>query len=150
MVINPPKIPPPLGTSTSARAYRTAALTLTGTWAKVALDTVAYDPGANVSLVNNRYVCPATGYYQVQGQLLGTQSVAGEVLAAIYKNGVRVSTSAPGGATAAGLDGGANVADLVQCNASDYLELWSLIGAGNLALNVTTPSLNYLSSVQVG
>ena len=36
-------------------------------WYKIALDTESYDIGSNFDTVNNRFVVPTTGYYQVNG-----------------------------------------------------------------------------------
>lgn len=135
-------LPGAVGPATAARAYRNAALTPGAGWNKVPLDTISNDPGNNISIANGRYVCPATGTYQVNGEICFTGS-AGAYVAGIYKNGVEVSqgTNPPGTISV--------VADQVQCNAGDYLELWAF-GSAGIALQVGAPYLNYLSVAQVG
>jgi hypothetical protein len=138
-----------VGTTTPARMYRNAAWTLgNAAWTKVPLDTLSYDPGGNVSLINSRYVCPATGSYQVNGAALGQAiPTSGFITVAIYKNG---SVAANGSAVSAPTETGAIVADVVQCNAGDYLELWAY-QSGTAGWPTYPGSAGvYFSVVQVG
>jgi hypothetical protein len=136
------------GPVTPARAYRNAAFTVVNAWAKIVLDSVANDPGSNVSLASSRYVCPATGFYQVDGSVIGSGIASGQYAqCALYKNGALATYGN------AGLGGGAtcstNVSDLIQCNAGDYLELWCAASAGTLT-GIAGAVATFLSVVQVG
>lgn len=136
--------------TTAARLYRnTSTATLTpGTAAKVILDAAAYDPGNHLQVANSRYICPVTGYYQVNGQVIAPSASGVEVLAEIYVNGGRAST---GGATpAASTDAGSVVSDVIKCNAGDFIELWAFQGAGAAMTPYPgSPVNNFLSVVQV-
>jgi hypothetical protein len=145
-------LPGAVGPVTPARAYRNAALTvLATTWTKVLVDTISYDPGANMSVANGRYVCPATGWYQVEGQVMwGATSATVNCYTAIYKNGVAVSNGTVLNVTGDNVNPrGQTVSDLVQCNAGDYLELYCYSSV-NYSLGVGSTAGNYLSVVQVG
>lgn len=112
-----------LNATYTARAYRSAALTVTGsTWQKIPLDVKSFDPGNNFSTANGRYVCPVSGYYQVEAAAssIGTNGVIQPV---IQKNGVTVSGSAST-SVGSGTYPGAVQTDVIQCVAGDYLELW--------------------------
>ncbi len=96
-----------------------------GTTAKVPLDTTSFDPGSNISLANSRYVCPVAGYYQVEANVLAnTTSGQGYGYLQIYKNGAAVSTDWISQTPTATGGVGTTTADIIQCNAGDYLELW--------------------------
>jgi hypothetical protein len=139
-------LPGTVGPVTAARAYRNAAFTTAGAGtAKVPLDTIGYDPGSNINTASNRYVCPATGTYHVDGQF-SSAVTSGVAQAMIYKNGVLITPGISASATTNGL--AASVTDLIQCNAGDYLELWTYTSAA-IALYVGSQG-NYLSVVQVG
>jgi hypothetical protein len=138
------------GPNTAARAHRNATgyTTTAGTWTKVPLDVL--DIGAATLMdATGRYTCPATGTYQVSGQIRFSSVSANQVVgAAIYKNGTtKMSEGGTATAGAAG-DEGATVTDLVQCNAGDYLELFAYgSGAQSLVLGAAD---NYLSCVLAG
>jgi hypothetical protein len=137
---------PLLGTAgpiTAARAYRNVALTPPTGSSKIAVDTISFDPGGNMSIVNGRFACPATGYYQVDGNIKFASVPAAPVLAMLYKNGTQVSEGVYGAIQDIA------VADLVSCNAGDYLELWLYCSGTPPALSIT-PNGNFLSVVQVG
>lgn len=65
-------------TNTIARAYATAGTTLGPGWTKVALGGIDFDPGSNFSTANSQYTCPVAGYYEVQGEVTTTSTVAGQ------------------------------------------------------------------------
>jgi hypothetical protein len=140
----------PLQPASQAKAYRSAAFTQStvNAWAKVPIDTVGFDAGGNVQIANNRYVCPTGGYYQVDAALAGYNSggvASGYV--GIYKNGTQWS-ALPIAAPVSGGTAYGEVSDQIQCNAGDYIELWSYC---NLALTVVaSPSQNYLSVSLIG
>jgi hypothetical protein len=140
-----------VGATTTARMYRNAAFVGTaGGWQLLPLDAIAYDPGGNCNTSTNRYVCPATGYYEVAGEVNMPSGASGQYIAAgIFKNGALITG---GGAIQSSLAGGAafaaGVTDVVQCNAGDYLQL---AYAANAPLTANVGSVNtYMSVVQVG
>jgi len=136
------------GPVTAARAFRTAALTAAAGWTKIPLDTISHDAGNNVSTANGRYTCPATGTYQVNADVFLNSTTGQSVGAGIYKNGTAVSK---GMTSQTGNTGnqGATVADTIQCNAGDYLELWVYSSAANIPL-YNEGTLNFMSVVLVG
>lgn len=141
---------------TAARLYRATPFAVaSGTWQKLLLDTVSYDIGAHLDPMNGRYVCPLDGYYHVDGEWLGgvgaNTGQQSELLAAVYKNGVRYTTGAPCiQAATTGVDAGSAVSDIIPCKAGDYLELWAfqLTGAA-LNLYASGGLFNYMSVVKV-
>jgi len=135
-------LPGAVGATTPARAYRNAAQTFSGN-AKISLDTISYDPGGNVSTVNGRYTCPATGYYQVDASVC--INGAANFRVAVYKNGTEVITGSLGSST----QFVSIASDLISCNAGDYLELWGDWTSGASGLQ-TGAEWTYLSVVQVG
>jgi hypothetical protein len=144
-------LPGAVGPTTAARAYRNAAFTMPAAAnAKVSLDTISQDPGNNMApIANGRYVCPATGYYQVVGNAAAVSTATGQqVVSFIAKNGVQVNQGNLTSSSASGQGMQSIVADLIYCNAGDYLELWVY---SSTALAGSTGSNNtYLSVVQVG
>ena len=138
---------------TPARGWRNGALPIpAATWIKVPLDTVTFDDGGNINLTSGVYVCPAIGYYQVNGSVQvpasGTSAYFG---VAIAKNGARVAQSVPGYvALSAGQGESAVISDIVQATAiGDTIELW-VYSAAAVNLLVGTALANYLSAVQIG
>lgn len=137
---------------TAARAYRSAALTsVAASYNKIPLDTTSFDPGGHINTTSGRYVVPATGYYQVNGEVAWgptTASVDVLVHADIYVNGaLAVVGSVVPRADNAGFMR-PNVSDVIHLNAGDYVELYSYTsGAFPLLLNGSL--YNYLSVVQV-
>jgi len=138
---------------TPARGWRNGALPIpAATWIKVPLDTVTFDAGGNINLTSGVYVCPAIGYYQVNGSVQvpasGTSAYFG---VAIAKNGARVAQSVPGYvALSAGQGESAVISDIVQATAiGDTIELW-VYSAAAVNLLVGTALVNYLSAVQIG
>jgi hypothetical protein len=145
-------VPGAVGPVTPAKAQRNAALTtVAATWTKMPLDTVSYDPGGNVSLASSRYVCPATGYYLVTGEVTLNPGVAYSdqtLVAAIYKNGGQIAAGQRMSRTDTTNSLDSVVSDIISCNAGDYLELWYYTNGGGWA--VSQGSFTYLSVVQVG
>jgi len=138
---------------TPARGWRNGALPIpAATWIKVPLDTVTFDAGGNINLTSGVYVCPAIGYYQVNGSVQvpasGTSAYFG---VAIAKNGARVAQSVPGYvALSAGQGESAVISDIVQATAiGDTIELW-VYSAAAVNLVAGTALANYLSAVQIG
>ena len=101
----------------AARGSRTGAVTINATSTKVPIDTKTYDPGNNISTANGRYVCPVSGFYHAMGQIETGGST--NMYAQLRKNG---SPYANGNASSATYQ--SVVADVIQCNAGDYIELW--------------------------
>jgi hypothetical protein len=138
------------GPNTAARAYRNAALTLTANgFTKIPVDTVTTDPGGNIDLANGRYVCPATGTYQISVVASVFSNAPGQqIQAAARKNSAYVAYGTTDTSTATNQTLTSTVTDVVQCNAGDILELWAFCSAA-LAWNTGT-LYGYLSVVQVG
>ena len=149
----PQGIPGGIG-NTAARLNRGAAFSVPGGVAtKIPLNLATYDAGGNAQVANGRYVCPAAGYYKVDGSVSGSMGTGGsgpvEIYASVYQNGARVSTGAIVTVPyASGGDIGETVADVVKCNAGDYLELYVYQTGPPVALYVS-PIMNYLAVVKV-
>lgn len=126
---------------TAAKMYRAAAYTPpAAAYQYIPFDTTLYDPGNNIDLANQWYVCPVAGYYQVNGECLtGANSLN---LVAIYKNGVNVSE---GNGTSWSR---ASVSDIIQCAAGDKLKL-AIYDNSGLALVVTQGQVNNYMSVSL-
>ncbi len=125
--------------ASQARAYRNAAFT-TGAGvsaAKIPLDTVAYDAGQNFQIANGRYICSVGGYYQIDATASFVPGAVAAVLqVAIFKNGVQAAVGAESYWTyQASNTYGFTVADVIQCNPGDYLELWAYT-SGNVPLQI--------------
>lgn len=105
------------------------------TYTKVVFQIEEYDPGSNFdNVTNNRYTVAAGfgGKYLINGQIdTGVAMGAGKVLvAAIYKNGVRIKETA-------NLQGpSAAVMAILDLVATDYIELFALHDNG-AAMNLT-------------
>jgi hypothetical protein len=127
----------PLQVASQARAYRSAALTLTAAaFTKIAIDTVDYDAGGNLAIANGRYVCPAGGYYQVNGVLPVSSGISGgAVIASIYVNGVERSRGGRDVGVGSSQNLTVEASDVIRCNPGDYIELW---GYSTTADPVTT------------
>jgi hypothetical protein len=94
-----------------------------------------------------RYTCPVAGVYQAAGQIRLTGVAANQVVGVgIYKNGIK---AAEGGAATAGQAGdeAVTVADLLNCNAGDYIELYIYCSAAdNVVLSAAD---NYLAVAEI-
>ncbi len=125
---------------TVARGTRTAALTIpAAAWTKIPLDTATFNPGGHLDIAtNHRYNVPANGYYQVNAQALISVSATGtytECITAVYKNG----TEAIGDVTFPAIETYQSnlVADIIECTAGDYLEMYAYSSQGG-PLNPST------------
>jgi microcystin-dependent protein len=133
-------------TVTTARAYRSAALTTPQGWTKIPLDALSYDAGNNLfNAATNRFNIPSTGYYSIDAQVTWGQSTwSGVTVPAIYKNGVIVTQ----GTQVYSTSDGSNyrtfaVTDVIYCQQGDYLELWVYAATGYGT--VTGPSLTFMA-----
>lgn len=93
------------------------------TWIKVLLDTINWDLEENFDVVNNKFVAPVSGYYQVNASIgIGGTQANRRYLAGINKNGsptTRVSGHASNTAYF-----GVSISDIVYMVKGDSLELW--------------------------
>lgn len=128
----------------AARAYVDTPATPGEMWQKLLLDTVSFDTDDGFDLTNHRYVIPADGYYQILANVLTTNHIAGGI--SIYKNGVSVSKGSSGPASTGWV--GFQLADILSCDADDYLELWGYFGGGD-SLDVEEGATNYMSIVKL-
>lgn len=110
----------------------------------VALDTV--DFGAGFDLADSRYVAAASGKYLITAEV--EIEAAHYLVCKLYKNGAECSVGSAGSAATGWAC--ANVCDVVDLAAGDYVELRGTdeSGAGD-ALHIGASS-NYMSVVQVG
>lgn len=135
-----------------AKAHRAAAQNIPNNLVtKVLVDTVAFDPNGNISLVNNDYTVPATGYYQVNGQVMfdvvAVAAANDYALAAVYVNGALL---AYGNITpvVAGKYFGSQVAEILQLTLGDKVDLRCFqinSGAAATPLLVVPPGSNRFS-----
>jgi hypothetical protein len=120
-----------MATSTIARAYmNTLPAAYANGWNLIQLDTKEFDDNNLFDLAGGhaRYVCPQTGKYQVNGQVLwnlkNTTEQHGYIAA--YVNGTRVrngEVKTVRGGVVADLHGNV-LSTIVSCNAGDYIELY--------------------------
>jgi hypothetical protein len=76
----------------SARAYRSAALTLNGTDQNVVCDTENWDTQNAYNNSTGLFTCPQAGKYKITGQVVANPTAANQwIVAIIYKNGVSVT-----------------------------------------------------------
>lgn len=108
-----------------ARAFRATTQALNAaTYTKIQLASESYDVGSDFdSATNFRFVAPVTGYYLVTGGLqFDGLADATRHITAIYKNGT-VHAQAQGHMSFI-QDMAVNVVDVVQLNATEYVELY--------------------------
>jgi len=98
----------------------------TGAGTKLALATTDYDLNSDFSAVNNRFICPVAGLYQISWSIYCLSLADQNTLyGAIYKNGV-----VAGGhtlvqqSTATTLALSISGSDILYLNANDYIELY--------------------------
>jgi hypothetical protein len=144
------------GFNTPARAYRNTALTVTGnTPIKIPFDAISFDPGGYFDITtNHRYNVPAAGYYQTMAQCAtAIGGTAAQMWITLYKNGSIVSLGTTYTGATTGDFWSPVLSDIVQCAASDYLEIYveqSGGGSEALTLPATHSQENYFSVVRVG
>lgn len=92
-----------------------------GTFAKVSLNTKAFDTGSNFDTTNFRFVAPVAGFYYFTARVRIGSGSATKGQAILYKNGspARNGNQVYGTGFHAPL-----VSGLLQLAASDYVELW--------------------------
>jgi len=125
------KLLPFLGAS--AYLASTLGTTVDSVWTKVALDTEAYDVGANFA--SNKFTAPVNGYYHIDASVHFANMVADKTIGvAIYVDGVLVKKTI----TALGTitSGDAFVSDTIYLAAESYVELYYYHSAG-----ATTPDV---------
>lgn len=96
---------------------------------KITYPTTNFDTSSAWSSVNNRYICPIAGYYQLNVPLAINQTALANFLFStfVYKNGSNFATIGTGyntnivGQSSVPM---ANSPVIVQCNAGDYLEIF--------------------------
>lgn len=139
-----------LGTGTVARAYRSAALSLTAGSNLLVLDTKSFDPGGCFSTATGKYTCPVSGYYAMSGQVRITMPTSGtEYTAQLYKNGSLVSEGTVAFTTAASQQPSTVVADVLQLSAGDTIQLSAFVSNAS-SLVVTNGAVdNHLIIYQV-
>ena len=135
------------GATMAARMYRNAAFPLVAGSQIVPIDAISYDTSGLASTANGRINIAVSGYYQVDAECSYASTVANQsVIVGIQKNGnVLVAQGSAMWGTVVGNQMLASVADVVQLNAGDYLQLWVSINGGTPSLAVGNAYANYLS-----
>lgn len=97
-------------------------------WQKVPLNTVRIGNPGDFNLANNRWICPVSGVYQINGivSVTTTASVNTRMIVSIWVNGVEAArgTDYTCGTTTSAGAGGVAYGDL-YLNVGDYVELYS-------------------------
>lgn len=110
--------------------YRSAALTSNNAYTKVAFDTKAFDTGSNFDNVTNfRFTAPVNGFYVFSALVGNTVATGTQVLVSLYKNGSAIRYGSQ--ATAASTGTMSAVNGMLQLNATDYIEVFFIGGAGS-------------------
>jgi hypothetical protein len=130
-----------------ARAYRDAAQYIDAELTKVLIDTISFDTEGVVDTTNSRIIPNLPGYYVVMGSVMARAVPDGrQVIAQIYKNGVRETY---GTTVNQGADGLllSRASDLIYMNGTtDYLELRAYnTHSSALALFVGPAAYNHIS-----
>jgi hypothetical protein len=110
--------------TTAAKGYRTTAYTLTSQqWQVVPMNGVVYDAGGNFNLTTGRFVCPVSGYYQINGEVLASSS-AGAIVGVAVNATVPYQRGSIGAYVGNPINSYAGViSDVIQCNAGDTIGL---------------------------
>lgn len=115
-----------LNATIAARAYRDAAMTVTGGGGgeKINLDVESYDLGGDFDLGNSRFVAPVTGYYQINAMAtVANVDDGGVVVTDIYVNGA-VAARGVTVSSSSSADPSSGVSDLLAVNAGEFIELY--------------------------
>lgn len=131
----------------AARAYLAGAQNLTAsTWTKILLDTESYD--LRGEFASNKFTATKAGYYLVIGNV-SIQSTDDNAItgASIYKNGSQYSQSFFGTGGTGGT--GANICDLIQLNATDYVELYGYNSSATDKALYTSSDKTWMSIIKV-
>ena len=129
------------------RAYRDAEQNINAGSNKIFIDTISFDTEGVVSIANSLIIPNLPGYYLVMGSVMARAVPDGrQVIAQIYKNGVRVTY---GTTVNQGADGllSSIASDLIYMNGTtDYLELYAY-NSDSTAVTLDTgfPYQNYIS-----
>jgi microcystin-dependent protein len=129
----------------AARGYPTAALTpVANAWTKVPLQATTFDTAGLVSTSQGRVNIATPGVYQVDASVYSTMGAAAytNYAVGVYKNGVLYGYGGP--ITAVQNGDSLTYADMVQCVAGDYLELW-VYNAQGTAVQVGNSQMTWLS-----
>lgn len=133
-----------IGAGPAFSAYRNAARNIAGggTWTAIIPDTEEFDTASCYNTTTGRFTPNVAGYYQINGQVY-TSASAGDLMAAIYKNGALYKYG-----TRASADG-TNVASVVYFNGTtDYVELQVYYaGSSTVALSVGSTVFNYMNGI---
>lgn len=123
-----------------ARVARTSSQSIPNTtWTKVQLNSETYDTGNNFdSTTNYRFTAPVAGSYFVKGRTTYGGALFAS-LAAIYVNGVSYEVVASDNRSYT--DNMAQVTDVIELNAGDYVELYTWQNYGSAAA-MTSAMLN--------
>lgn len=123
---------------TLVRVVRGSNQTLgTGAAAKVQLNSEIFDVGGNFdNATNYRFVAPVNGYYLVSGGIeISQMPDAKRIIVYIYKGGAEYARCQAHASYAQ--DIGAQITQIVQLNATEYVELYAFQDSGS-DKNITT------------
>jgi hypothetical protein len=111
-------------------AYRATAWTTSNSFALVQFDTENFDTNNNFDVTTNkgRYTAPVAGFYLFSA-CTGESTGTGIHSISIYKNGVKKQQGQNVNVGAASTL--STVTALVQCAASDYIEIYNIGGSGS-------------------
>lgn len=112
--------------ATRFKAYLGSAQNGNNTIVKLNIDTAQYDNNNELDSSAKRFVARTAGWYSVSAALLITSVQGGQVVLALYTNGVQTVTfgSSYGPAPVSATGGQVSGSALVLLAAGDYLELW--------------------------
>jgi hypothetical protein len=133
------------GVLVAGKATNTAGQALTPGWNKIPVNVVTYDVGAGsgygFNLAQGRYNVGITGYYEVNaGQGMNVNAAGTLVIVSIYVNGVERSRTDRRYTAQSNEAVDINIADQLQLNVGDYVELYSYYSGGTAGQETGVPT----------
>lgn len=108
-------------------------------WTKVALDSLDVDSGSSFNTLNNRFVVPASGLYQIIANVQFTNLIANKAYGvAIYVNGTSISEQFGHASATDNLT--VKAIEEVFLKANDYVEVYAKPDVGGSANTVDIES----------
>lgn len=139
-----------LGQPVAFRAYRSTALNISTTPAKINMQGESFDLGGNYdNSTNYRFDAPYDGVYHINAQAYFTNpGDQNRTLIFIYVNGSNVAQSQLGTSGAA-TDPGQQVSTLLNLSSGDYVEVYAQVTSGTIALS-TNSATTYFEGHLIG
>jgi len=110
--------------------------------------TLASATGTNFNIANSRWVCPATGYYNVVARAAVLMGANARFFLTLYVNGAEYARGSDFSCDASGAGGGL-VTETIYMTAGQYVETWCYANPGGTLVGNSGPQITSMTVYSV-